>query len=268
VWFNKKPTRPTAQDAANRLLVLKHLILTGHAGPPREVVDALLKNLPAEKHAEFIAGADRKRDELCQRLQREGLWKHASPREHEYFQANIFDRTHQQHVNASWRLEAAQTLMWALGLVDRLPPYDTQADGELLKKLPHDDPATFVRAARLRDRTQLDGARDAAELWHWRSRTRQLIERGEALPSDENLRAAGIRSFDDIVRRAAQAAAESGLFRACIDGDFPVRGVAYRDLGTEEWSEVQSISMERHFALNWLCGYAPGNRWDETPTDT
>jgi len=26
--------------------------------------------------------------------------------------------------------------------------------------------------------------------------------------------------------------------------------------------------MERHKALNWLCGFAPGNRWDETPTDT
>lgn len=32
--------------------------------------------------------------------------------------------------------------------------------------------------------------------------------------------------------------------------------------------DATSIIMERHFALNWLCGMAPGNRWDETPTDT
>jgi hypothetical protein len=31
---------------------------------------------------------------------------------------------------------------------------------------------------------------------------------------------------------------------------------------------VSSATIERHFALNWLRGYAPGNEWDETPTDT
>ena len=43
---------------------------------------------------------------------------------------------------------------------------------------------------------------------------------------------------------------------------------SYRDLTDEEWSSIRSIAFERHFALNWLCGYAPDNRWDETPTDT
>ena len=45
-------------------------------------------------------------------------------------------------------------------------------------------------------------------------------------------------------------------------------GKAYRDLGPEEYAIATSIARERHFALNWLCGHAPGNRWDETPTDT
>jgi hypothetical protein len=31
---------------------------------------------------------------------------------------------------------------------------------------------------------------------------------------------------------------------------------------------VGSITEERHFALNWLCGYAPDNDWDATPTPT
>jgi hypothetical protein len=60
---------------------------------------------------------------------------------------------------------------------------------------------------------------------------------------------------------------EEGRFEV-IDEDFAVHGKAYRDLSPEEWSEVRSITLERHFALNWLCGYAPNNRWDETPTDT
>lgn len=53
-----------------------------------------------------------------------------------------------------------------------------------------------------------------------------------------------------------------------VDRDFAAQGKAYRDLTDDEWSEVQSISIERHLALNWVCGYAPNNRWEETRTDT
>jgi hypothetical protein len=53
-----------------------------------------------------------------------------------------------------------------------------------------------------------------------------------------------------------------------VDEDFAVGGKAYRDLSAEEFANVTSITVERHFALNWLCGRAPENRWDETPTAT
>ena len=53
-----------------------------------------------------------------------------------------------------------------------------------------------------------------------------------------------------------------------IRDDFAVKGKSYAELSPEEWSEVQSISIERHRALNWLCGYSPHNDWDTTPTDT
>ena len=80
------------------------------------------------------------------------------------------------------------------------------------------------------------------------------------------MREAGFSCFDDIVRRSAEFHAADGLFVA-IDEDYPVFGKAYRDLSDEEWAKVRSITMERHFALNWVCGYAPKHRWDETPTD-
>jgi hypothetical protein len=54
----------------------------------------------------------------------------------------------------------------------------------------------------------------------------------------------------------------------CIEEDFPAKGKADRGLSAQESSEVRSITFERHFALNWLCGYSPGNEWDQTPTDT
>jgi len=174
----------------------------------------------------------------------------------------------QQQLDATWRNESAQALLWALGLLPGMPPYDTNADPELIGELPRETARGFIKSAQLRPQTQIDRARDLAELWHWRSRTRQLIEKGEALEADENMKAAGFHSFDDIVRVTAQKAFEKGNIQACIGMDFPVKGRAYRDRSPEEWSEVTSITAERHFALNWLCGYAPRNRWDETPTDT
>jgi hypothetical protein len=53
-----------------------------------------------------------------------------------------------------------------------------------------------------------------------------------------------------------------------IDEAFPANGEAYRDLDDAQARALASIALERHTALNRLCGRAPGNRWDETPTDT
>ena len=82
------------------------------------------------------------------------------------------------------------------------------------------------------------------------------------------MKAAGFHSFDDIVRLTARKSSENGRLPACIEEDFPAKGLAYRKLSPQDWSEVRSITIERHFALNWLCGYARANEWDETPTST
>ncbi len=166
-------------------------------------------------------------------------------------------------------MEAVQTVLWALGVVTVLPPYDTSADAErVLPHIPFEQAEAFLRSARLREPAELDRARATAELWHWRSRTRELIERGQTLPVDARMRAAGLTSFDDIVRFSARKAAEAGTIPPVVDDDFPVQGRAYRELDADAWSQVRSITMERHYAPNWLCGYAPGNDWDKTPTGT
>jgi hypothetical protein len=78
----------------------------------------------------------------------------------------------------------------------------------------------------------------------------------------------GLRSYQDIVRVAAHAARERADVHLLIGDDFALKGKSYAELSLEEWSEVRSISIERHRALNWLCGYSPRNDWDTTPTDT
>jgi len=228
----------------------------------------LFQQWSADDRIRFEADSETRRNEFWQPLRETALWKCIAPSERELAQTTIVTMSPQQQVNATWRMEAAQVLMWALGLVPELPPYDTQADHDLLKQLPTGDIPRFVSSARLRSEPEIDRARDDAELWHWRSRTRELIEEGAEIAAHEQAKAAGFRSYDDIVRFTSRKLSEEGRIRTSIDEDFPARGKAYRKLSADEWSEVRSITMERHFALNWLCGYAPSNEWDETPTDT
>ncbi len=166
-----------------------------------------------------------------------------------------------------WRIEALQVLAWAVGLVAGLPPYDTPANHDLLEVIPSEALEGFVKSVRLLPSVEIDRARDLAELWHWRSRTRQLIEEGRALDPDPKMRAAGFETFDDVVRFTARLCKEEGRIET-IDEDFAVHKKAYRDLSSEEWTDIRSITVERHLAFNWLCGCAPDNQWDDTPLDT
>jgi hypothetical protein len=185
-----------------------------------------------------------------------------SPDERSFLTTSPEAFSEQAQKDVSWLMEAAECLLWALGHVEALPPYDAQADIEHLKRLPAGPVRELQLSATLRDPTALSVARDMAELWHWRSRTRQLTENGTPVTLPQGL------ALSDVVRLAAEQAASRGDIPAAIGGDFPVFGRAYAQASSEEWAQATSIAMERHRALNWLCGYAPRNRWHDTPTDT
>jgi hypothetical protein len=249
-WLRR---RPNSTAAAKRALVLKFVVAYSMLIPPEAI----------DKRDVLLQAGEKARKKILSKLG--SLRAKLSPWEKQFFQTSPQDIKRQQLLDASWRLESLQILCWGLGFLFDIPPYDQLADREFLKRIPTDE-TTFLNEARVRPRTVIDKQRDLAELWHWRSRTRQLIERGDAL--DPALQTAEVHSFDDIVRLAARKAHENGDLLPPLDDDFPVRGTPYRALSAEEWAEVASITRERHFALNWLCGYAPGNRWDETPTHT
>jgi hypothetical protein len=162
-----------------------------------------------------------------------------------------------------WSLESAAVLMWALGLIADFPSFDNQSDPEILKQIPHEDINKFINNSRLLPEGEIERKRSLAELWHWRSRTRQLIVEKRVPP--QNL---GFDSFEQIIQQVANEAHKQGDLSEVIGNDFLAKEKSYRDLSDDEWSEVRSITIERHRALNWLCGYAKGNQWDKTPTDT
>lgn len=198
-------------------------------------------------------------EELGRWISEEGLAVSQSDNEKLLFSKPLGAWDRQDSTNAGWRTESLGTLLWALSFFEELPPYDEGFDQKVVITQvgigkPMED---FLRKARLRERWEIDRARDVAELWHWRSRTTQIQEEGVKPPK---------LTFPQIIKIAAEEAYKEESIPKPIENDFPVFGKSYKDLSEEEYAEVSSIAVERHFALNWLSGYS--QNWDEIPTDT
>ncbi len=189
-------------------------------------------------------------------LRRENLADALSTNERHLIAKSLADWSKRESIAAGWRSETAGTLLWALSAYEEMPPYDGRFES-LPSLVPLLAPTSgFRTTASLRSPEAIGGARDLAELWHWRARTRQLRESGRG----------GDNDLDAIARQAAALSHAEGGIPTPIDGDFPFDGKAYRDLDADEYALASSIALERHYALNWLCGYAED--WDRTPTDT
>jgi hypothetical protein len=155
-------------------------------------------------------------------------------------------------VDAIWRGEALGTLLWALQLAE-LPPYDRPFD-------PEEVVAIDLEAAELRDADEIQLERESALLWHWRARTTSLQAAG-ALELPERY-----ATFDQLIAATAMRGYEQGVLPAPMRGDFRAYGKVYRHLAPEQHAEAHSLALERHHALNWLCG--EGSTWDDVPLDT
>lgn len=235
---------------ARRALCLGAIVIRGEY---ERVVQDLTEPAVMETHQSLTADLD-------SWLRATELQREQSPEERRMFSQRLGSWPAQDIINASWRTEALGMFVWALGHMTKLPPWDTQIDqASVIRPLGlMSDPEPFEQS-RVRPDDDISRARDLAELWHWRARTAQLQRRGGVqLP-------AGL-TFEEIIASTAKGAHEAGDITVPIDADFPALGKAYRDLDDGEYATATSIAEERHFALNWLCGYA--HEWDETPTDT
>jgi hypothetical protein len=254
---------PSAQDVAKRLLILKYVIVQALALPPQDILQNLFSQWSKDEQREFTNGFAERAKQVVSSLKSNKLWSLMTKEEQVFVQAIPPKTKFQQHLNAMWSLESAAVLMWALGLIADFPSFDNQSDPEILKQIPHEDINKFINNSRLLPEGEIERKRSLAELWHWRSRTRQLIVEKRVPP--QNL---GFDSFEQIIQQVANEAHKQGDLSEVIGNDFLAKEKSYRDLSDDEWSEVRSITIERHRALNWLCGYAKGNQWDKTPTDT
>jgi hypothetical protein len=153
----------------------------------------------------------------------------------------------------SWRNQSVGTLLWSLSYYDEIPqlPDGFRLKKNLVDKIQIFKPAKdFFQKAALREVNEIRKEREIAELWHWRIRK-------------------GLQVADDVqnnIKNAAFSAYQDGLITEPIKNDFPISNKAFSELTQHEFQLVTSLIMERHLALNWLCGYS--KNWDETPTDT
>ena len=257
---------PQPAEVARRALVLRSVLDHTVAALPRDLLARYAAGWDPAERARYAPEAQALSRRRVDALRANGLWTHAEREEQTVLETPFTDLDIPRLLATSWRAESLAVLLWALGRLDVLPPYDESVNGEVLLGLTARDGGDgFVLGATLRPIEEIERARTIAELWHWRSRTRQWHEERRRFPGIPGF---PVKCWDDVVRFTAPQAVEQGLLSHAVDDDFPAFGRAYRDLSAEEWSRARSIARERHFALNWLCGYAPGNRWSETPTAT
>ncbi len=246
-----------------RRLILTHVFVKARATPPAELISRLLAKSNDEEKAKFVSRFQTTFAAQQENIRTQGLWELACDDERLFFQTGVLETTMRQRIDASWLVESIVCLDWALGRIEQIPSYDQEAVPESIKFQHGERARDLIEQASLRPAAEIDAQRDLSELWHWRCRTRMLLETKRipaALPNGTPMA--------ELIRMIAVKVSEDGLFDSPIGNDFPTFGKPFREATEEEFISLTSISQERHKAFNWLCGYAPGNRWNETPTDT
>jgi hypothetical protein len=261
--MNQDRVPPAAKTVGQRLIILKHRFQKTIATPPPDYVAQWMKNWSEHDRVEFTAKMRALYDRQIQSLRASGLWDEMDKDEQDFLAAGPTEISMQSYIDGNWLSESMVCLLWALGFVPNLPSYDEQVNGKGKTHLAKMPPKLLDEKLALRPAHVIAREREIAELWHWRSRTRLLQQQGrmpEQLPGGLNL--------DQMLQVVSTKAAHDGLIPTPILGDFLAFGKPYRDQTPEEFSIATSIAIERHRAFNWLCGYAPGNHWAETPTNT
>lgn len=246
---------PSTTEVFDRCWTLSIVVGVAIRMTPPAQRRAEIAAVPLEVRAAIEKEAVVQMSSLRDLLETNGALAHLTEREQGFLLTPPHKIPDAEWMLANARLEALATLGWALGFVPTLPPCDASPAVEILAALEN-----AKGTPTLRPREEIDRIRDIAGLWHWRSQTQGF--RAGVWPPPAGV---GIRQLDEAIRDAAAGAVADGMITTMIDGDMPAMGKAYRDLTDAEWRQVSTTTTQRLHALNWICGYAPGNDWEATP---
>lgn len=151
----------TAQEIAERVLILTYLNYVSEVPEEREKVIDFLKNTNS-------------------------LWGSVSPNEKGLFlKENLTD---QEYANISWRSEAIWLLLWTIKKVDKLELPTEQVDvNEIVLRLPNflSDTTEFIQSATIRPTSEILDISDLTYRLHWAARNADLHD--EPIPADLDL---------------------------------------------------------------------------------
>lgn len=150
----------TAQEIAERILILVYLAYVSEVPDKKEIVIDFLKA--------------------------NSLWDKVSPDEKDLFQK--YELTDQDAVNISWRSEAVWLLLWTINKVDKLKlPTEQVKIPEIVSRLPKflTDPSEFIETAIVRPITEILDLSDLTYRLHWATRNADLNK--QTMPANLNL---------------------------------------------------------------------------------
>jgi len=242
---------PKAKDVAIRLVILN--MLYDHC--------TIFVDEPTIEEAEKL------HLEALETLGKYELWSLLTTSEKEIFKCSPLEVSDELAHDIFYGINSRGILAWCLGLIEAMPEFDTSLydDDSILDDFCETKPSPVdiaIKEWKLRSAKEIDAARDVAEMWHWRSRTLSLQRSKPIAKSDKKS-----ESYRKIVRDVAVTSLPD-LGILTLDDDFSAFGKPYLLLDEEEWDKIHFITLNRHKALNWVCGYAPSDDYDETPTET
>lgn len=109
-------------------------------------------------------------------LKREGLWGDLSPLEVDLLTCQT--PTKRQRINASWRSEALQVMIWSIGKLESLPPLTELVKvPQMLDVMPErgDETAEFIASAQLRPDETIDDELEKIVQAHWQIRNEKFF---------------------------------------------------------------------------------------------
>jgi hypothetical protein len=254
---------PTAAEVYRRLMVLKFVILHAETTPSHEALEEYRINYGREKFGELVRALKNRSKKNVRILKLYGLWGDVTPMEKRFLKLYGPKMDRSLHLSYVWRMEAAAVLMWALKFIPIWPKIDESVATERLKDYPIKRLGRTTPGPTLRDFETIQHQSDLLKLWIWRIKTRLNIEDNRPFHAEDPMNPPGLTTYDAVIRYTAKKAYEKGLLTELIDEDFVYAGRPFRDLPTEEFYRAAVVISERHYAMNWLTGLAPGNRWDE-----
>jgi len=162
-----------------------------------------------------------------------------------------------QVIDSIWRGEGAAILAWALGLHDPSPYDEGTETSSLLEQLhfPQVEQAeAILRDATLVSSGELQDMQAEQLALHWRLRDFSIN------PKSMNFREFGKTCWFGPI--------ELDWASFGKDNDLALKGVSISRATSDAISMTNSIAMERHLAINWLCGGNVSELYSDTDTST